>query len=49
LHAKIFAALRTSIQDAIRIGELLTEAKQKAGHEGFANEESNDLATSKEE
>jgi len=32
LHAKIFAALRTSIQDAIRIGELLSEEKRRAGH-----------------
>lgn len=32
LHAKIFAALRTSIQDAIRIGELLSEERRRAGH-----------------
>ena len=35
LHAKIFAALRTSIQDAIRIGELLSEEKRRAGHSNW--------------
>jgi hypothetical protein len=32
LHSEILAAARTTIQKAIRIGELLVEAKQNAGH-----------------
>ena len=32
LHAEILAAARTSIPNAIRIGELLSEEKRRAGH-----------------
>jgi hypothetical protein len=32
LHAEILAAARTTIQKAIRIGELLLQEKQRVGH-----------------